>query len=227
MDKKVGERQDRYINLPSRVILSKEGLDVVAQSKLSVLKMKNHAGALCEGIEAKSINAQTLQKMVMNSCVEEVFAELPVFLQYRTGIISVNSLLVYAILYKKLTPSISEKFFASPVVKDFNRKNPKNAIINIQQINKKMMDEIIQRQKEHYDNLKDEIKVEVLKLVHGNASISEEDRALQARSLDKFIAWIDQRIWFIYDIICKIKIIRYFYIKFIVKFLVGIEFGFR
>ena len=203
MDNKVGERQDRYINLPSRVILSKEGLDVVSQSKLPVLKMKNHAGALCEGIEAKSINAQTLQKMVMNSCVEEVFAELPVFLQYRNGIISVNSLLVYAILYKKLTPSISEKFFASPVVKDFNRKNPKNAIINIQQINKKMMDDIIQRQKDHYDNLKGEIKVEVLKLVHGNASISEEDRALQARSLDKFIAWIDQRIWFIYDIICK------------------------
>jgi len=203
MDKTVVERQDKYIDLPSRVILSKEGLDVVSQSKLPVLKMKNHTGALCEGIEAKSINAQTLQKMVMNSCVEEVYAELPVFLQYRNGIISVNSLLVYAVLYKKLTPSISEKFFSSPVVKSFNRKNPKNAIVNIQQINKKVMDEIIQKQKDHYDMLKGEIKVEVLKLVHGNASISEEDRTLQARSLDKFIAWIDQRIWYIYDVICK------------------------
>ncbi|HEY1405302.1 MAG TPA: hypothetical protein VF857_01710 [Spirochaetota bacterium] len=203
MDNKQTERTDRYIQLPSRVILTKEGLDVVSQSKLPVLKMKNHVGTLCEGIEAKSINAQTLQKMVMNSCIEEVCADLPEFLSYRNGIMSVNALLVYAVLYKKLTPSISDKFFTSPVVKDFNRKNPRNAIINIQQINKKAMDEIIQRQKEHYDALKSEISEEVLKLIRGNMTISEEDRALQTRSLDKFIAWIDLRIWFIYDIIYR------------------------
>jgi hypothetical protein len=203
MEKAQGERQDKYIQLPSRIILTKEGLDVVTQSRLPILKMKNHTGTLCEGIEAKSINAQTLQKMVMNSCVEEVCAELPEFLSFRHGIMNVNSLLVYAVLYKKLTPSISEMFFGSHVVKDFNRKNPKNAIINIQQINKKSMDEIIQRQKEHYDNLKKEIMEEVLKLVQMNQSLTEEDRQIQSRSLDKFIAWIDQRIWFIYDIICR------------------------
>lgn len=203
MDSTNVERKDKFIQLPSGIILTKEGLDIISHSHLPIAKMKNHLGIVREGIEASKINAQTLQKMVMNSYVEEIYAEIPEFLNYRQSIMSINSLIVYAILYKKLTPSISEKFFNSPVVKDFNRKNPKNSIVNIQQINRKTMDDLLTKQKDYFDQLKKEIADEVIARIVSNNRLSEEDKKLQTRSLDKFIAWIDQRLWFLYDIISR------------------------
>ena len=128
MDQSASERKDRYLKLPADIILSKEGMGIVSQSQLSISKMKNHTGAVKEGIGASCINAQTLQKMVMNSYVEEIYVQQPQLLALRNELISTNNLVVYAILYKKLTPSISDKLFQSPIVKDFNRKNPAFAI---------------------------------------------------------------------------------------------------
>lgn len=203
MDQPASERKDRYLKIPAQIILSKEGLDIVSQSQLGISRMKNHMGLQKEGIDANSINAQTLQKMVMNSYVEEICVQLPALLTYRHEIMSTNSLVVYAILYKKLTPSISDKLFNFPVVKDFNRKNPRIAIVSLQQINRKVMEDLMVRKKDAFDILKKEIHEEVVRLVNENTLLSGEDKQLQTRSLDKFIAWIDQRIWYLYYIICQ------------------------
>jgi hypothetical protein len=197
------ERKDRYIKIPSTVVLTKEGMDIVSMSQVKIVKVKNHLGFVREGIDADSINAQILQKMVMNSYVEEVFCHLPEFLSFRSEIMSINSLIIYAILYKKLGPTISDMFFHSAVVKDFNRKNPKHAIVNLQQINKKIMDEIMVKQKDFYDSLKKSVAEEVVARIDLNGSLLQEDKDLQKKSLDKFINWIDNRMWYIYNIICK------------------------
>jgi hypothetical protein len=203
MHSKNGERNDKYIKLPSTVVLTKEGHDIVSASQVQIVKVKNHLGFVREGIDAESINAQILQKMVMNSYVEEIFSHLPEFLPYRKEIMSVNSLIIYAILYKKLGPTISDMFFHSSVVKDFNRKNPKHAIVNLQQINKKTMDEVMIRQKDHYESLKRTIADEVVALVDKNTTLRDEDKEIQKKSLAKFLNWIDARIWYIYNIIIK------------------------
>ena len=203
MDQPANERKDRYLKMPADIILSKEGMGIVSQSQLAISKMNDHKGAHKEGVAAGSINAQTLQKMVMNSYVEEIFVHQPQLLTFRNEIISTNNLIVYAMLYKKLTPTISDKLFQSHVVKDFNRKNPKNAIVNLQQINRKAMEELMLRQKSTFDDLKREIHDEVQRRIAENTSLSKEDKQLQTRSLDKFIAWIDQRIWYLYYIICQ------------------------
>jgi hypothetical protein len=203
MDQTANERTDRYLKIPADIILSKDGMGIVSQSQLPISKMKNHMGAVKEGIQANSINAQTLQKMVMNSYVEEVFVQQPQLLAFRHEIISSNNLIVYAILYKKLTPTISDKLFQCAIVKDFNRKNPRNAIVNLQQINRKVMEDLMLRQKEVFDGLKKEIHSEVLRRISENSALSREDKQLQTRSLDKFIAWIDQRIWYLYYVICQ------------------------
>ena len=92
--------------------------------------------------------------------------------------------------------------FKSQVVKDFNRKNPKNAVVTLQQINKKTMDDLMQKQKDAFDLLKKEIYDEVIKRILSNSSLTAEDKQLQSRSLDKFIAWVDPRIWYLYYVIC-------------------------
>jgi hypothetical protein len=203
MDHTGEERTDRFLKIPASIILTKEGLDIVSTSNVVPVKIVNHMGIVREGIEAESINAQTLQKMVMSSYVEEIYSTLPDFLSYRHEIMSLNSLIVYAILYKKLGPTISDMFFHSTVVKDFNRKNPKNSIVNLQQINKKSLDEIMRRQKEYFDGLKSLVANEVVTLINLNAALTEEDKQTQRKCLDKFINWIDLRIWYIYNIICK------------------------
>jgi hypothetical protein len=203
MSKVREERTDRYIKIPASIIFTKEGRDIISSSSVVPAKLVNHVGIVREGIAAESVNAQTLQKMVMNSYVEEVYCTIPEFLAYRHEIMSLNSLVVFAILYKKLGPTISDMFFHSSVVKDFNRKNPKNSIVNIQQINKKNLDDIICRQKEYFDELKESVAAEVVLLINLNAVLSDEDKQIQNRCLDKFINWIDIRIWYIYNIIYK------------------------
>jgi len=203
MDQPASERKDRYLKMPADIILSKEGMGIVSQSQLAISKMNDHKGAHKEGIAAGSINAQTLQKMVMNSYVEEILVHQPQLLTFRNEIISTNNLVIYAMLYKKLTPTISDKLFQSHIVKDFNRKNPKNAVVSLQQINRKTMEELMLRQKGAFDALKKEIHNEVERRIAENTALSIEDKQLQTRSLDKFIAWIDPRIWYLYYIICQ------------------------
>ena len=196
-------RKDGYINLPSELVLTKEGISLLGSSSLSIIKMKNHKGILREGISSKCFNAQTLQKMVMNSYVEEVFVSAPELLGKRFEIISTNNLIVYAILYKKLTPSLSEKFFHSPVVKDFNRKNPKNSIVDLRHINMNALEQLMNTQKTKFDSMKEEIFRGAVDRIDLNSELSAEDKEVQKRSLDKFIAWIDKRIWYLYFIVCS------------------------
>jgi hypothetical protein len=197
------ESKEKYIKLPSGIILTREGVALMGGSKLNIVKVRNYRGIVREGIESESFNAQTLQKMVMNSYIEEISVSLPELLKKRYEIICTNNLIVYAILYKKLSPAVSEMLFRSQVVKDFNRKNPKHAMVDLVQINRKALEQMMRDQKSVFDEMKTELSSEVAKCIGTNTMLSDEDKTLQLRSLDKFIAWIDSRIWYLYYIVSR------------------------
>ncbi len=195
------ERSDKFIDLPSRMILTTAGLDLFQRSGTPLKRISNRDGSACEGLESPKFNAATAQKMVMNSYLAEIYTRLPDLLTRRYQIISTNNLIVYAILYKKLSPSLAKTMFETNVVREFNRKNPKNSIVDLQHISPKQAETLIKAKADTFRKIEEEIMAVVRQMIMNDPAISDEDRQSRVMSLGKFIKWIDKRIWFLYYVI--------------------------
>lgn len=195
------ERKDKFVELPTRMILTGAGLSLFQKSGTPVKRVLNRDGIQREGLESARFNAGTIQKMVMNSYIEEIFAPVPDLLSRRYHVISTNNLIVYAILYKKLSPSLATTMFETNVVREFNRKNPKNSIVDLKQIPTQTAEALKKAKAEHFVKLEAELQKGVSDLIMSNASLSDEDRQSMVLSLPKFLAWIDTRIWYLYYVI--------------------------
>jgi len=190
------------VELPANLIFTREGLALLsANPNAEIKRVSGKDGSPREGMQSKSYNAPTIQKMIMNSYLEEIYIKLPDLLRKRHEIISTNNLIVYAILYKKLSPSLARMLFESTVVKEFNRKNPKNSIVDLKHISMQSAAKLVESRKELFLSIKKSIQDAVLYQVSINTELQEEDRTIMARSIPKFIDWIDNRIWYLYFII--------------------------
>ncbi|HMU85272.1 MAG TPA: hypothetical protein PKC35_18145, partial [Leptospiraceae bacterium] len=191
----MGDRSDSTIALPARMVLTREGLSLFAKNPESIKKVKSRDGMQREGLEADAFNAPTVQKLIMNSYLEEIYVRLPDPLRRRAQIISTNNLVVYAVLYKKLSPSLARMLFESTVVREFNRKNPKNSIVDLKHIPSEKVDGLRQLKPGLFEQMEEEIHADVVDRISSNPALSEEDKSVRVRSLPKFIKWIDKRIW--------------------------------
>ncbi len=194
-------RANSMISLPARIVLTREGLALFARSPDAVKKIRTREGLMREGLESESFNAPTVQKLIMNSYLEEIYSRLADPLRRRSQIISTNNLVVYAVLYKKLSPSLAKMLFESTVVREFNRKNPRNSIVDLKHIPPEKVDGLRSAKPELFEQMESEIHDEVLSRIVGSPDLSEEDRTTRIKSLPKFIKWIDKRIWYLYFII--------------------------
>ncbi|MCB1317837.1 MAG: hypothetical protein KDK27_17850, partial [Leptospiraceae bacterium] len=195
------ERSDKFINLPARMILTAEGLKLFQKNGTPLKRVENREGITREGLESPRYNAATVQKMAMNSYLEEIFVHLPDLLSRRYDIISTNNLIVYAILYKKLSPSLAHTIFQTQVVRDFNRKNPKNSIVDLKHINPQQAEQLVKSHANLFKQIETDLKTEIIQRIDTHPSYNDEDRNAMRMSLPKFLAWIDKRIWFLYYII--------------------------
>lgn len=188
------------IPIPLNMILTKAGISLF-HDNTQLKRIKTKDGLTKEGLFFPSYNATTIQKMVMNSYVEELYVKLPELLSKRNEIISTNNLVVYAILYKKLSPSLGGMIIESPVLKAFNRNNPKNSIVSLDNIAPALVDKLFNENEKHLIGIKRELHKRVQEKIETDSSLTDEDRNARLRSLDKFIDWIDKRIWYLYLII--------------------------
>ncbi len=198
----VTERKDTFIHLPVVMIFTREGLALLNKANNpNVKKVTGREGAPREGLDSASYNAPTVQKMIMNSYLEEIYVCLPDLLRKRHEIISTNNMVLYSILYKKLTPALAQMLFSSPVVADFNRKNPKHSMVDLKHINRQSADKLVTAKGDLFKQVRDEIYETVLSLNWNSESLTPEEKEVRIRSLPKFINWIDNRIWYLYYII--------------------------
>ncbi len=201
-------RKDPIIEIPTKILLTSDGVNIFSQSAQKLEKIKNRRGQYREGLVANNYNALLVQKMILNSFAEEILVQEPSLLNYRREITSTNNLILYAILYQKLSPALAEMLFQSTVVKTFNRKNPKNAIVSLDSISKEKITKIIAEKQSLFKHIEDEIYQEVNNKIARHKLLSDEDKQIRIRSLDKFIAWIDKRIWYFYLIVYQTPLRR-------------------
>jgi hypothetical protein len=193
-------RKDPFIHLPASIILTASGLKFVGANP-AIQKVLNREGSPKEGLMSPSFNAQTIQKLIMKSMIEEIFVSQPELLSFRNALISTNNLVVYAILYRKLSPALAKALFESRVVKDFNRKNPKHSIVDLKHVSQQKVEMLQQKFGPQLAAIKREIRELVTERILSSLNLTDEDMQARVRSLPKFIEWVDPRIWFVFYII--------------------------
>ncbi len=198
-------KKDPEVRLPSHIFLTPAGLKFIRSNSPAFVakKFNNISGISKEGFYTKSFNAQAIQKMAMKFFIDEIYVALPELLSLRSEIISTNNLIVYSILYRKLTPTLAKTLFESKVVKDFNRKNPKNSMVNLANISLQKVEMMHKQYGNEIEKLKEEIRERVTEKILSNTSLKEEDMYARIRALPKFINWIDPRVWFLFFVIYK------------------------
>lgn len=190
-----------FIDLPANILLSADGFKVLSNSKTPIRRVAGRGGQPREGLFSQAFNAATVQKLIMNSYIDEIYYASGEFLTKRPQIISTTNLVIYAMLYKMLSPTLARKVIESPVLREFNRRNPKNAIVDFKAIPQKVMDDFLVKNKAILDRIEHEMIDAVLNRITADKSLSEEDKIIRMRSLEKFVRWVDKRIWYLYLII--------------------------
>jgi hypothetical protein len=190
-----------FIDLPANIILSAEGIQVLSNSKTPLRRLNSRTGQAREGLHSQAFNAATVQKLIMNSYIDEIYYASGEFLSKRAQIISTTNLVIYAMLYKMLSPTLAKKVIESPVLREYNRRNPKSAIVDFKSIPQKVMDDFLAKNKAILARIEHEMIDAVLTRITADKSLPEEDKIVRMRSLEKFVRWVDKRIWYLYLII--------------------------
>ncbi len=190
-----------FIDLSASILLSTEGLRVLSSSKTAIERVPARGNVTKQGLLSQAFNAATVQKLIMNSYVEEIYYASADFLTKRAQIISTTNLVIFAMLYKILSPTMAQKVIDSPVLREYNRRNPRTAIVEFKSIPQKVMDEFLVKNKAILDRIEHEMIDSVLSRITVAQDLAEEDKIVRMRSLEKFVRWVDKRIWYLYLII--------------------------
>ncbi len=194
-----------YIKLPSSIFLTKEGVNALQGAGLAIQTIKDKDRFTRNGLITEGFNAPVVQKMIMRSMINEIAVSLPDLLTHRFEIISVNSLILYAVLYKKLSPALAEKLFQSEFVKDYNRKNPKGSLVSLNNISRIRARSLKNSFRSEFERNEKSLRQAVVDLIFLNQKLDDTDVAERIRSLDKFIRWVDERIWYLFFILNRTK----------------------
>lgn len=195
------EPQKGFIDLPASIVLSAEGAHVLSGSKTAIQRVPARGGVQKPGLLSQAFNAATVQKMIMNSYIEEMYYASSEFLTKRQQIIGTTNLIIYAMLYKVLTPTLARKVIDSPVLREHNRRNPKSPILDFKHVPQKVMDDFLAKNKTVLARIEHEMIDAVLTRITTDTKLPEEDKIVRMRSLEKFVRWVDKRIWYLYLII--------------------------
>jgi len=197
----MAEVQKGFIDMPASIVLSAEGAQILSGSKTATQRVPARGGVQKPGLLSQAFNATTVQKMIMNSYIEEIYYAAPDFLTKRNQIISTTNLIIYAMLYKMLTPTLAKRVIESPVLREHNRRNPKAAILDFKAVPQKVMDDFLTKNKAVLARIEHEMIDAVLTRISSDEKLPEEDKIVRMRSLEKFVRWVDKRIWYLYLII--------------------------
>ncbi len=190
-----------FIDIPASIVLSAEGAQILSKSRTAIQRVPTRSGQPREGLLSQAFNAATVQKMIMNSYIDEIYYTSAEFLTKRHQIISTTNLVIYAMLYKMLSPTMAKRVIESPVLREYNRRNPKAAILDFKHVPQKVMDDFLTKNKAILARIEHEMIDAVLNRITSDTKLPEEDKIVRMRSLEKFVRWVDKRIWYLYLII--------------------------
>lgn len=195
------DRTDVLIDLPVRMALYEDGIISLMGSLTKLPYFTMSDGSRGQGIVRQGLLAPTTQKLIINGYVRDIYVYMPELLKHRSKIIDLTRLSIYGLLYKQMNPTLAKVLLHSPVLLEYNKHNPSSAIRTLNHVNRKQVEAVLKAKANQKEVLELEIRNEAVQRILESTELSEEDRLMHIRSLDKFIKFIDDRIWYLYMIV--------------------------
>lgn len=199
--------EQTVLSLPGKLLLNSGGIQTFAESTAlqKMKKLHSYHGNAEEGFWAQSFSIPVLKKLLMNSHVKEFFVQSPDLLRFRKQVIYLNNLLIYTILYKKITPALSKALFESTILKNYNLKHPHKKIESFKSLDKKQTLEFCNKNQSLYKLIQQEVENLVLKIIEEDVELAQDEKEIRKSNLPSFMYRIDPRIWHLYLMVYKSK----------------------
>ncbi len=189
------------ILLPAELYVSAKGASALSSAGVKTVKLFDGSGAPREGFSAGGFNGSTIRNLIMKSLVDEIRVSLPELLSRRKHILSLNGLILYTVLYRKLNPVLAQRLLSSETVKEFNRKNPRISIVSLEHIDRSRVHGLRESLSEEFRKMETDLKTSIIEKIESDPEAGPEDRKSHIRSIDRFLEFIDERIWYLYFVI--------------------------
>jgi len=193
------------INLPSKFILSDEGMSYFSQRNIPVRDLTTFDGRRKSGFFWPSFKAGLIQKMVVNRLLEMIEVDRHEFLTKREDIIDVTKLLVYGVLYKKFKPALNEILFKSEIIEKIKQANPKKNIGPDFKFNEDIVNNFMKTNGTAIATLKEILLLDPFAVIENDKDINERDKFEKKKIITRFLEQIDDNMWFLFHFLNKTK----------------------
>ncbi|MBN1648314.1 MAG: hypothetical protein JW874_09790 [Spirochaetales bacterium] len=191
------------IQLPAMFFLTESGIEYCIKRKIPVRDLKNHIGRVKSGFSWEGFNAKLVQHLVSNMLIDGIEINRSDFLSKRNEIIDLTKLIVYAILYKKIKPTLKEILYSSDLISRLRRNNPRAAVNNQLKFDPGVVNKFMEENAKAIRTLKAGLLYEPYSLIQHDETLTEEQKKSKMQITQKFVDVIEPDTWFLFHYISR------------------------
>ena len=197
------QRNESLVHLPTTIIFTPAGRSLFKDRPIVLKTVQNQEGEEREGLNYSSYNPDRLQRMLLAGYVEEMHLCLADVVARRKSIRHTNTLILEAILFRKLNPALASMLEGSPILQDYNERNPGTAVDRVRQIPAREARDWLGERPQLQAYIQNDIREQVERRIGADEGISPADREVRVRVLSRLSERIDERIWYLYCMVYK------------------------
>ncbi len=111
------------LKIPVTLVLNTVGL-----SMMSIKDSKRDRGSSAYEVTLKEYKPEVIQKLLIQSCLRRIDISLDDVIANRREIIDFSKLIMFSVLYRQFRREVFEMTVRSPLIKQWNRQNPRQQI---------------------------------------------------------------------------------------------------
>ncbi len=193
------------IGLPSKFLLTDEGLLYFSKRNIPVRDLITSEGRRKSGFHWQNFKATLVQKMVVNRLLGMIDIDRTEFLTKRDEVIDVTKLLVYGILYKKFKPTLNEILFSSDIIEQIKKSAGRKNLGPDFKFNPQIVQNFMKTNSETIRTLKELLLIDPYAIIDQDTDLNDRSRAEKKRIIQRFIEQVDDNTWFLLHFISKSK----------------------
>jgi hypothetical protein len=187
--------EEAKIQLPVRLVLTEEGASCLARVENSLKRGRTARDRTLISLQA--FNPQTVQRLIQNRYLDsaETSLQLRQLGQRRKNLMDLTRLVTHGFLYRQFDLRTFGALLGSPLIKQWNRGNPRNPIDARTPLSGQHLAKAMQQLLPHVHPLQQQVAQLVERRIGQSAQVDERDKALLLATGHRLLAGLSPVIW--------------------------------
>ena len=186
----------RLLSIPVRLVFTEQGVTYFIRNKRRLTRFTTSDDREEYGIRLVDFTPATVQKLLRLGFVRSIDMPVENIVRYRRDIMDFSKLITYGMLYMQYDHEVYQSLVRSPLVTQWNRKNPKYSIDHETRIEARRLLPLLERRRETLRNLETRMLGRVERHLHGRTNMDGSERQITRWTAEKFVAALDPLFWF-------------------------------